>query len=68
MASFNAKKGLDFKECKPFFVPDGESVALVCRGHDCVIQIVRSSYKVSPDWLDQTIGNNRVLKIQNGGR
>ena len=31
-------------------------------------QIVRSSYKVSPDWLDQTIGNNRVLKIQNGGR
>ena len=30
--------------------------------------IGRSSYKVSPDWLNQTIGNNRLLKIQNGGR
>lgn len=32
-----------------------------------VFQIVRSSYKVSPDWLDKTIENNRFLKIQNGG-
>jgi len=33
-----------------------------------MIQIVRSSYKVSLDWIDQTIGNNRVLKNQHGGR
>ena len=37
MASFNANKGLAFKECKPFFVPNGDSVVLWSRGHHCVI-------------------------------
>ena len=28
------------------------------------LQIVCSSYKVSPDWLDQTIENNRCLEFK----
>ena len=39
----------------------------IAGSRDELREIIRSSYKVAPDWLDETMQNNTILNIQYGG-